>query len=226
MTNLPAQPKRMQQLRLFPSDEPDALIYQSSDLYRRLDDTGQKIVRGYLMALQKLGDWPKVRSIAEMSGVSKSTVSARLQKGSDVMAAITDVLSSCRDDMAIRTSILIPALAGVIGMQFFPTDGKIPRDTRTLTTNELKVLQLASIMGGARIGGPDGQPASLTVAAQTGDGTAVAAKIEMPSQGPSLEDIMIKLRQGVSSPPKAESSHEMPETVQPEEVPTQPDDEE
>ena len=142
-----------------------------------------------------------------------------------MLAAITDVMSACRDDLAVRTSILIPALAGVIGMQFFPTeDGKIPRDTRTLTTNELKVLQLASVMGGARISGPDGQPASLTMAIQSSDGTAAAAKLEMPTQGPSLEDIMIKLRSGAGSPLKAESSHENLETVQPEEVPTPDDD--
>lgn len=216
------QPRRMQQLRLWPSDDEDALIYQTSALYRRLDDTGQKIVRGYLMALEKQGDWPSKRSVAEMSGLSKSTVSERLQKGSEEMAAITEVLSSCRDDLARRSSVAIPALAALITAQFFPPkdSGRLPRDTRTLTPVELKVLHLASAMGGVAIG-LDGQPASLVVATQHNqDGsTTTAAQIQMPSAGPSLQDILIKLRPDATRPSEAETSHETPESVQSQEVP-------
>ena len=80
-----------------------------------------------------------------------------------------------RDDLARRTSIAIPALAALIIRQFLPGEGKLPRDTRTLTKTELDVLRLSSVMGGVAIGS-DGQPASLTIGTRVNaDGVAETA---------------------------------------------------
>lgn len=192
-----AVPARPEQLRLWPTDDDDALIYQSSAAYRRLDDTGQKIVRAYLVALDQTGDFPTRAKIATVSGLSRSTVSEHLAKGSAEMAAITEILAACRDDLARRSSIAIPALAALIMQQFFPSTGRLGRDTRSLTKVEYDILRTAAMMGGVAIG-PDGQPASLTLATQMADGTAAVAKVEIPTTvttpSVTLQDMLSKLR--------------------------------
>ncbi len=168
-------PRRPQQLRLFPDAEEDATIYGMSDTYRRLDETGQRIVRGYLVALNESGDWPSQSKIASASGLGRSTVCEKLKSDVAIMAAVTEIISMTRDDLARRTSIAIPALAALIIRQFLPGEGKLPRDTRTLTKTELDVLRLSSVMGGVAIGS-DGQPASLTIGTRVNaDGVAETA---------------------------------------------------
>lgn len=195
-----AQARRPVQLRLWPAADDDALIYQSSSAYRGLDETGQRVVRGYLMALEATGDWPTQSRIASLTGLSRSTVSAHLARGSAEMAAVTEILSACRTELAQRTTVAIPALAALIVSQFFPSEGgRLARDTRTLTKTELEVLTLATAMGGVAVG-PSGQPASLlTVSAQSSPdgGQTVAAQIALPSgTTPTLADMLSKLRAG------------------------------
>jgi hypothetical protein len=169
------QPRRMQQLRLFPDEDDDADIYRKSETYRRLDDTGQRIVRGYITAFNDTGDWPTQAKIAETSGLARSTVSEKLKADGGIMASITEIIATTRSDWAIRTTIGIPALAALIIRQFLPGEGKLPRDTRTLTKVELDVLRLASVMGGVALG-PEGGPASLAIGTRVNaDGTTETA---------------------------------------------------
>lgn len=189
--------RRPQQLRLFPDAEEDATVYGMSDTYRRLDETGQRIVRGYLVALNESGDWPSQSKIASASGLGRSTVCEKLKSDVAIMAAVTEIISMTRDDLARRTSIAIPALAALIIRQFLPGEGKLPRDTRTLTKTELDVLRLSSVMGGVAIGS-DGQPASLTIGTRVNaDGVAeTAVKLtagESPTPNVSLDSVIKSL---------------------------------
>ena len=178
------QVKRKEQLRLFP-DEEDAAIHGLSDAYRRLDDVGQKIVRGYLIALNRSGDWPTQSRIAEAANLGRSTVCERLKADSSIMSAITEIIVATRDDVARRTSVTIPQLAALIARQFFPGEGKLPRDTRTLTKQELEVLKLASIMAGVTFG--DGPTTNVTLGTRVAsDGsTQTIAQVNVGQQAPS-----------------------------------------
>jgi len=165
----------MQQLKLFPDDVDDAEYVRKSQTYRHLDDTGQRIVRGYISAFNSIGDWPTQAKIAETAGLARSTVSEKLKADGDIMAAVTEIIATTRNDLAVQTTIGIPALAILILRQFLPAEGRMPRDTRTLTKVEFDVLRLSGFMGGVSNIGPEGS-ASLTLGTRVNtDGTTETA---------------------------------------------------
>ena len=176
--------RRPQQLRLFPDEEDDAVYFEKSERYRRLDDTGQKIVCGYMSALNGSGHWPSQSKIAEASGLARSTVCEKLRDDPNIMAAVTEIIALTRDDLACRATIAIPELAFIILRQFRPGEGKMPRDTRTLTKVEYDVLCAASAMGGVVIG--SGANVGITVGTRVNaDGSAEAAVKVTSSDSPT-----------------------------------------
>lgn len=215
------QPRRMQQLRLFPDADDDAAIYRMSETYRKLDETGQKVVQGYLVALDRAGDLPSQAKIAEAANLGRSTVSEKLKDdGKAIMAAVTEIIAMTRDDEARRSSIAIPKLASLIFWQFVPAEGKLARDTRTLTKVELEVLKLSSMMGGV-IFAPDGGSASLTLGTRVNaDGTTeTAVKLstgESPMPNVNLPSIIKSLVDGQRQR-IADSEQETPNVVRGEE---------
>lgn len=209
------QRNKPEQLRLWPAEDDDALIYQASSQYRQLDDTGQRIVRAYLVELDRCGDWPTQSRVAVVAGVSRSTVSAHLSdKSSAAWQAITDVLVASRDDLARRSTVAIPALATLIMRQFLPGEGRLPRATNTLTRVEYDVLRLASAMGGCAVAA-DGGPASLQVnmAQQAPDGTKTATQVSI-SAGPTLSEMLSKLRGDAPEPTSPPVEPAEPKVVQ------------
>ena len=181
------------QLRLFPDAE-DAILYSRSAAYTGLDDTGQRIVRAYIMALSDSGVFPTQSKVASLAGLSRHAVANALgDRASEAWQAITEILASCREDLAVRGSIAIPQIAWLILSQFIPGEGKLTRATSTLTKVELEVLKAAAAMGGVAC--LDGGP-TVTVAAAASDGKAgVSVQVSAPTDASGLAELVGKLRQ-------------------------------
>ena len=190
ITGMTAKPV---QLRLFPDAE-DAILYSRSAAYTGLDDTGQRVVRAYIMALSDSGVFPTQSKVASLAGLSRHAVANALgDRASEAWQAITEILASCREDLAVRGSIAIPQIAWLILSQFVPGEGKLTRATSTLTKVELEVLKAAAAMGGVAC--LDGGP-TVTVAAAASDGKAgVSVQVSAPTDASGLAELVGKLRQ-------------------------------
>lgn len=182
------------QLRLFP-DQEDAILYSRSSAYQGLDDTGQRVVRAYIMALSDSGVFPSQSRIAATAGLSRHAVANALgDRASQAWQAITEILASCREDLAVRGSIAIPQIAWLILSQFVPGEGKLVRSTSTLTKVELDVLKAAAKMGGVAC--LDGGPTVTVAATTTGDKAGVAVQVTGPADASSgLAELVSRLRQ-------------------------------
>jgi hypothetical protein len=183
---------RCVQLKLFPEEE-DALLYSRSDAYQGLDETGQRVVRAYIMALSEAGVFPTQSKVAASAGLSRHAVANALgDKSSAAWQAITEVLASCREDLAVRGSIAIPQIAWLILSQFVPGEGRLARDTSTLTKVELEVLKAAAAMGG--VGGLDGGPTVTVAASASCDKAGVAVQVTGNGEASGLAELVSKLR--------------------------------
>ena len=181
------------QLRLFPEEE-DALLFAKSSTYQTLTDTGQRCVRAYLAALASSGCFPSQTRVAEISGLSRHAVQSHLaDKASPAWAAITELLCCCREDLARQGSIAIPQIAWLILSQFLPGEGKLPRQTSTLTKVELEVLKAAAAMGG--VTGLDGGPVLQVSAAADGQSGKAGVQVTVGDDSPSLAALVSKLRE-------------------------------
>ena len=191
MSAIPVQ--RQIQLQLFPAEE-DALLYAKSPTYQSLSETGQRCVRAYLAALSATGCFPSQTRVAEISGLSRHAVQGQMaDKASPAWAAVTELLCSCREDLAMRGSIAIPQIAWLILAQFVPGEGRTTRDTRTLTKVELDVLKTAAAMGG--VSGLDSGPVlQVSAAAAAPDGSKAGVQVSL-GEGSSLSDLVAKLRE-------------------------------
>lgn len=182
---------RCVQLKLFP-DEEDALLYSRSDAYQGLDEIGQRVVRAYVMALSDSGVFPTQSKVAALAGLSRHAVANALaDKSSAAWQAITEILASCREDLAVRGSIAIPQIAWLILSQFVPGEGRLARDTSTLTKVELEVLKAAAAMGG--VAGLDGGPTVTVAASASGDKAGVAVQVS-GGEASGLAELVSKLR--------------------------------
>lgn len=184
------------QLELFPTEE-DSVLYDRSATYASLGDVGRRVVRAYLSCLEGTGKIPTQSELASKSGLSRHAVSNQLgERSAPAWQAITEILASCRDRLAVQSSIAIPALAWLILRQFLPGQGArlLPRDTSSLTPTELKVLQAAAAMGGVTplMGGDS---VTLQVGATSGDGQAAASVTIQGEVDGTLADLVSKLRE-------------------------------
>ncbi len=185
--------KKYAQLQLFPAED-DAVLYSRSETYQSLTDIGQRVVRAYLVCLSEQGTFPTQSRIAERAGLSRHAVQLQLgDKASPAWQAITELLASCREDLAARGSIAIPRIAWLILSQFMPGEGRLPRQTSTLTRVELDVLKTAAAMGGVR--GLDGGPVLNIQAAASADGAAAGVAVSVSEGDESLAALVSKLRE-------------------------------
>ncbi len=181
-------------MELFSSDE-DSVLYERSATYVALSDVGRRVVRAYLSCLEETGRIPTQSELASKSGLSRHAVSNQLgEKSSPAWQAITEILASCRDRLAVQSSIAIPALAWLILQQFFPGQKSLPRETKTLTQVELKVLQAAAAMGGV-MPVMGGDSVTLQVGATSGAGGQAAASVTIQGADGTLADLVSKLRE-------------------------------
>ena len=186
-------PRKYAQLQLFPAED-DAVLYSRSATYQSLTEVGQRVVRSYLVCLSEQGTFPTQSRIAERAGLSRHAVSDQLgDKASPAWQAITELLASCREDLAARGSIAIPQIAWLILSQFVPGKGRLPRQTSTLTRVELDVLKTAAAMGGVR--GLDGGPVLQVQAAASADGAAAGVAVSLEAGDESLAALVSKLRE-------------------------------
>lgn len=185
--------QRPVQLRLFP-DADDAILYSRSSAYTGLDDIEQRVVRAYVMALSDSGVFPTQSRVAALAGLSRHAVANALgDRSSQSWQAITEILASCREDLAVRGSIAIPQIAWLILSQFVPGEGKLTRATSTLTKVELEVLKAAAAMGGVAC--LDGGPTVSVAATTTGDKATVAVQVAAPpTDATGLAELVSKLR--------------------------------
>jgi len=191
MPELPT--KKYAQLQLFPAED-DAILYTRSETYQQLTDIGQRVVRAYLVCLSEQGTFPTQSRIAERANLSRHAVQLQLgDKASPAWQAITELLASCREDLAARGSIAIPQIAWLILSQFMPGEGRLPRQTSTLTRVELDVLKTAAAMGGVR--GIDGGPVLNIQAAAASDGAAAGVAVSVSEGDESLAALVSKLRE-------------------------------
>ena len=179
-------------MKLFP-EEDDVLLYSRSEAYQGLGDIEQRIVRAYIMALSDGGVFPTQSKVATQAGLSRHAVSNALgDRASAAWQAITEILASCREDLAVRGSVAIPQIAWLILSQFVPGEGKLVRETSSLTEVELEVLKLAAAMGGVSC--LDGGPTVTVSAAASGDKAGVAVQVSAPSDTAGLAELVSKLR--------------------------------
>ena len=199
MDTMPAT-KPPVQLELFPCDE-DSVLFSRSAMYQSLGDTGRRVVRAYLACLERTGKLPTQSDLARTSGLSRHAVSDQLgDRASAAWRAITEVLATFRDELAVRSSVAIPQLAWLIIQQFLPGGRRLPRETSSLTKVELEVLRAAAAMGGCSplMGGD----ATIQVSAGVADGKAVAvAAVRQSDDSLTLADLVSKLQAGVIGQP-------------------------
>lgn len=182
------------QLQLFPTEE-DSLLYGRSPTWQSLSDTGKAVVRSYLVTLSQTGRLPTQTQLAKTSGLSRHAVSLQLgDSASLAWRAITELLASCRDDLAARSSVAIPYIAVLILQQFARGPGRMPRETSTLTRVELDVLKAAGAMGGIPANLMMDTPVVQVAAGVTPGGQPVAAVSVGSTGGATLADLVSKLR--------------------------------